>query len=658
MKRFLITAVLAAWASFASPSLAANVNIDGLPAASSVAGANLFECLQSGSNRKCTAAQIAAYVYGLTSGDATVSGVGAVAFATVNGNVGSFGSATQCATITVNAKGLITAASAAACTPAIGSVSGLGTNIAAFLATPSSANLRAALTDEVGTGASYFVGGALGTPASGTATNLTGLPIAGITGFGTGVATALGNATNGSGGLVTFGNAVTSITGGCGTSTGGSPITTTGALAAAIAVRTVSGTSDTVLAADCGNLVNFTNAGSVAVTLPQAGTTGFAAQSFFSFCSHGAGTTTITPTTSTIGGAATKTLVAGTPAAPICTTVISDGTNYQLVPSSGGSSVSAANPTATASDTAVNGVATTFMRSDAAPPIQKGSNAQFGLAEGDGASIDMVAGVVSRRALTGDVTASAGSGATTLAAGSASNLNSGTLNAARMPALTGNCTTSAGAVATTCLNAPKPRNKSGNFQLEWGPGGTTVNTSAIIANIAYVAPIWFPEAITIQALGLNVVSLSAANNCQIAIYSPDGTDPTRPGALVMSSQNISTASAVQVSAPLLSGVNVAVGPGMYFKATVCSGTPTLTALNSTSIFPNQIIGASTMAKVFATAVSAGYLELSVPLTFNSGASFPSSMSPSGSTCGTGAQACTYTETVGGVRTALIAYQLQ
>lgn len=49
-----------------------------------------------------------------------------------------------------------------------------------FVATPSSANLRALLTDEVGTGAAYFVGGALGTPASGTATNLTGLPAAGV----------------------------------------------------------------------------------------------------------------------------------------------------------------------------------------------------------------------------------------------------------------------------------------------------------------------------------------------------------------------------------------------------------------------------------------------------------------------------------------------
>jgi hypothetical protein len=71
-------------------------------------------------------------------------------------------------------------------------VSGLGTGVAAFLATPSSANLRTALTDEVGTGSAYFVGGALGTPASGTLTNATGLPIStGVSGLGTGVATFL-----------------------------------------------------------------------------------------------------------------------------------------------------------------------------------------------------------------------------------------------------------------------------------------------------------------------------------------------------------------------------------------------------------------------------------------------------------------------------------
>ena len=78
-------------------------------------------------------------------------------------------------------------------------VAGLGTGVAAFLATPSSANLRTALTDETGTGQAVFatsptlVTPALGTPSSGTLTNATGLPIStGVSGLGTGVATFLG----------------------------------------------------------------------------------------------------------------------------------------------------------------------------------------------------------------------------------------------------------------------------------------------------------------------------------------------------------------------------------------------------------------------------------------------------------------------------------
>jgi hypothetical protein len=67
--------------------------------------------------------------------------------------------------------------------PVASGISGLGTGVATFLATPSSANLRAALTDETGTGIAYFVGGALGTPSSATLTSATGLPLTtGVTG--------------------------------------------------------------------------------------------------------------------------------------------------------------------------------------------------------------------------------------------------------------------------------------------------------------------------------------------------------------------------------------------------------------------------------------------------------------------------------------------
>lgn len=126
-------------------------------------------------------------------GDVTASGSGSVAatLATVNLNVGSFGTATAAPSFTVNGKGLITAASSNTITPAVGSITGLGTGVSAFLATPSSANLAGAITDETGSGLAVFgTSPSLTTPALGTPSALVGTNIS-----GTAASLTAGNAT-------------------------------------------------------------------------------------------------------------------------------------------------------------------------------------------------------------------------------------------------------------------------------------------------------------------------------------------------------------------------------------------------------------------------------------------------------------------------------
>jgi hypothetical protein len=165
----------------------------------------------------------------------------------------------------------------------------LATGMASFLTTPSSANLRAAMTDESGTGALYFQGGALGAPASGTLTNCSGLPIGGVSGLGTGVATFLATPSSanlvaaltdetGTGALV-FANTPTLVTPVLGVASGTRLTLAAGSVAVSTPVLDISQTWNAGAVAFTAAKVNITDttsaAGSLLLDLQVGGTSKF-----------------------------------------------------------------------------------------------------------------------------------------------------------------------------------------------------------------------------------------------------------------------------------------------------------------------------------------------------------------------------------------------
>lgn len=108
----------------------------------------------------------------------------------------------------------------------------------------------------------------------------------------------------------------------------GAIITDSGGIRGVHLVNAQTGTSYTFVSGDRGKVVSFENASAIAVTLPQAQSSTAAAVGYTGWyvlaINDGAGVVTITPTTSTIGGASSLALSQHQGAL-----IVSDGTNYK-----------------------------------------------------------------------------------------------------------------------------------------------------------------------------------------------------------------------------------------------------------------------------------------------------------------------------------------
>ena len=341
--------------------------------------------------------------------------------------------------------------------------------------------------------------------------------------------------------------AVTSVATTCGTA--GGPITTSGTITGALIFNVQTGTSYSTLATDCGKIVSFNNASTIAVTLNNAT---FSATNYVNVkVVSGSAVVTLTPSSGTIDGNANEPLTA-----KHSQTVVFDGTNWST------SGVYLVGPAS-----AAIGDAATF------GDVLGQSVADSGKTLPTGA----VVGTTDSQSLTNKSIVG-------------SEVNSGTVPLAQMPTVLGASPYLSGVTYTNPLLT-----------------GVTASTSAVgVANSYYCVPRWLYQTETVAKMWIRIVATSTGNTSnalQGAIYldsiqtgttacGAGGGSCHRPGTFVDfagtgSTTGFPTGSAAVVSATMANGTDTLTGPGIVWDCVQTFDT-TVTYGSSNNNAPSMI----------------------------------------------------------------------
>jgi hypothetical protein len=245
----------------------------------------------------------------------------------------------------------------------------------------------------------------------------------------------------------------------------------------------------------------------------------------------------------------------------------------------GGGGPTAANPTATASDVAANGTATTFMRSDAAPAVQKATTGQFGLVKPDGTTVTVSAGVISAAngsspanptATASDVAVN-GTATTFMrsdAAPAIQKTSSSVFGLAKVDNTT--ITASGGVISSVSSGGPAyhPGFVSGRYYTR-PIRAAALSNIALVANRLYAVPFYVPSSTTFTKAAITVTTLAASSALEMTIYANSNGVP---GALTYDVGNVATTS---TGIKELTGLSLVLSAGWYWLAVGSNNTASI-----------------------------------------------------------------------------------